>query len=149
MNCKEVHNNLTDLVGGSLDKDRRAKIIEHLKQCNDCNILADRMKESFRIIEKEKIVEYDPEFINRLESRMAESRVVHMNPIWQITRVAVAVAIVVLGVFSGINIGRFTNEVAVNDNSDEFSEEFYSLNDIYKEPIENFFLLNIEDDEQD
>ena len=149
MKCSEVHNNLTDFIEGLLDKENEAEVQEHLGHCHNCGILAERVKESFSILEKEKEVDFDHGFISRVESRMEETRVVQMNPVFRIARIAVAAAIVILGIFSGINIGRITHGTSGAISTDEFSEEFYSLNDIYKEPIETFFILNIESDEQD
>ena len=65
-------------------------------------------------------------------------------PLFSIIKYAAAAAVIIFGVFTGINIAKVASGVY---RTGELSDEEYYLNDMYQEPIESFFLIKYEDNE--
>lgn len=147
MKCKEAHKNLIFYLEGSLDSTLNNGINEHLAACPDCRGFADKLRLTNDIIEEEKEFGADTDFFEKITERMEAESKRTIGPLMHYLRTAVAAAVVVLGILSGVNIARVTTSNTLASSNVEFSEEFYSLNDLYKEPIESFFLLNDLDNE--
>lgn len=145
MDCSKIHKDLIFYTEGSLDEKNRKAVEEHLLKCEDCSAFADMLKASLDIIAQEKMVDEDTAFADRVMEGMkkGEARTITLTGI---LRYAAAAAVIILGVFSGVNIARISSVPSENKVS-EFSEEVYYLNDMYQEPIESFFLLKYEDNE--
>ncbi|MDZ7738865.1 MAG: zf-HC2 domain-containing protein [Bacteroidales bacterium] len=145
MDCSKIHKDLIFFIEGSLDEEKRKAVDEHLLICEDCSAFADMLKASLDVISQEKKVEEDKTFADRVIEGMKKEEAKTIT-LTGILRYAAAAAIIILGVFSGINIAKVTTVPGENKVS-EFSDEVYYLNDMYQEPIESFFLLKYEDNE--
>ncbi len=145
MDCSKIHKDLIFFIEGSLAEEKRKSVDEHLRTCEDCSAFADMLKASFDVIGQEREVEEDKTFADRVIEGMKKKEAKTIT-LTGILRYAAAAAVIILGVFSGVNIARVTSVPSENRVS-EFSDEIYYLNDMYQEPIESFFLLKYEDNE--
>lgn len=146
MNCSEVHNDLIFFIEGSLDEKRSTEIKEHLSTCKKCSDFADYLRESLDIINEEKQVAGDSGFAERIISILDTGGKDKKTYSLRILKYAAAAAVIMLGVFTGINLGKVASGYNHNDGSAQ-SDELYYLNDLYQEPIESFFLIKYEDNE--
>lgn len=144
MECRKVHNDLIFFLEGSLDEKNNANIKQHLETCKECSDFADMLRESLDVIEYEKKVSEDNDFAERIIAELSGKGRKHKTYSLSIFRYAAAAAIIIFGVFTGINIARLASGYDHNGLT-EMSEETYYLNDMYQEPIESFFLINYED----
>ena len=144
MECSKVHNDLIFYLEGSLDEKSNADIKHHLGTCKRCSDFADMLRESLDVIEYEKKVGEDNDFADRIIDELSGKRKKSKTYPLSILRYAAAAAIIIFGVFTGINIARLASGYDQNGLT-EMSEETYYLNDMYQEPIESFFLINYED----
>jgi len=146
MNCNEVNKHLIFYLEGSLSRDLSRQIGEHLGECTGCNEFAEVMRGSLSVLEDEKRIQPDPGFYGRVISRMESEKPLTASPYRRIVQFAAAAAVIIFGIFSGINIAKFTTDY-ISYYEVELSDEFYYMNDIYQEPIEIFFLLNVRGNE--
>ena len=146
MECSKVHNELIFFIEGNLDEKRSAEIKEHLADCRECSAFADMLRESLDVIEEEKSIPEDKGFADRIIAKIDSGERTQKPRTLNILRYAAAAAVIIFGVFTGMNIARLASGYQGNG-SGEISEEVYYLNDMYQEPIESFFLLKYEDNE--
>ncbi|MGM0463553.1 MAG: anti-sigma factor family protein [Bacteroidota bacterium] len=145
MDCSEIHKDLIFYIEGSLAEEKRKSVEEHLLNCEDCSAFADMLKASLDTIGREKMVDEDTAFADRVIGGMKKEKAKTIT-LTGILRYAAAAAVIILGVFSGVNIAKVTSVPSENEVS-EFSDEIYYFNDMHQEPIESFFLLKYENNE--
>ncbi|HDZ40674.1 MAG TPA: hypothetical protein ENH59_03205 [Bacteroidetes bacterium] len=146
MECKEVHNDLIFFIEGNIDDKRSAEIKEHLEACHECADFADKLRASLDVIEAEKKVSENNDFADRIMAELNSRERKQKTYSLRILRYAAAAAVIIFGVFTGINIARMSSGYGENGLAG-MSEEMYYLNDLYQEPIEGFFLIKYEDNE--
>lgn len=146
MECSKVHKDLIFYLEGNLDEEMSSDIREHLSTCSACSDFAAMLRDSLGIIERERQVNEDNDFADRVIAALPPGeRTASILPI-SILRYVAAAAVIVFGVFTGINIAKMTMEQDSSMRGDLIDEAYY-LNDMYHEPIESFFLLKYEDNE--
>lgn len=145
MDCSKIHNDLIFYIEGSLAEGKRNAVEEHLRNCAECSAFADMLRASLNVIAQEKMVEEDSGFADRVVREMKKGQA-GISTFTGILRYAAAAAVIILGVFSGVNIAKVTSVPPDNELS-EISDEVYYLHDMYQEPIESFFLLKYGDNE--
>lgn len=146
MDCSRVHKLLIFYLEGTLDDETGKSVEKHLRLCSNCAALADKLRLSLGVIDQEKEVLEDNGFTDMVLIRMRSEKRTVSAPFLSILKYAAAAAVIILGVFTGINLGK------VITGSDEYrsvelSDEEYYLYDMYQEPIESFFLVNHDDNE--
>lgn len=146
MECSKIHNDLIFFIEGKLDKRRSAEIEEHLAACSECSAFADMLRASLGVIEEERIIPEDKGFADRIIAKVDFGERKQRTRTLSILRYVAAAAVIIFGVFTGMNIARLASAYQVEGPA-EISEEAYYLNDMYQEPIESFFLLRYEDNE--
>ena len=146
MDCSKVHKNLIFYIEGSLDKEASQSVKEHLDNCNDCSAFADMLQDSLGVIEEERIVHEDSQFTDRVIAGMQQVRGEAVTIRLTVLRYIAAAAVIVFGVFTGINIARVLSGYD-NDMAFDINSEAYYVHDMHQEPIERFFLLNYDDNE--
>ncbi len=146
MECSKAHNDIIFYIEGSLDKKRSSAIKQHLDTCKNCSDFADKLRESLDVIEAEKKVSEDNDFADRVMAEVFVQGKKQNTYSLEILRYAAAAAIIIFGVFTGINIARLASGYDQEELT-EMTDETYYLNDMYQEPIESFFLINYEDNE--
>lgn len=146
MDCSRVHKHLIFYIEGSLEADNFSAMEEHLRICNECSSFADMLRASLNVIEQEKKIIDDNDFTGKVMARINSGERVVNTYLVRIIRYAAAAAIVIIGVFTGINIAKVASGSG-EYRTGELSDEEYYLNDMYQEPIESFFLLKNEDNE--
>lgn len=146
MDCSEVHKNLIFYLEGSLDEGLSLSVEEHLGLCSDCDAFADMMRKSLGTIEEEKNITEDKGFADSVLTALNSGKNTVNIPVLNILRYTAAAAVIVFGIFTGINIAKVAFESGEYVTG-ELSDEAYYLNDVYQEPIESFFLLKYEDNE--
>ena len=146
MECSKVHKDLIFYIEGNPDEEMSNNIREHLSTCKECSDFAAMLRNSLGIIERERQINEDHDFADRVIAAIPSGeRTARILPI-SILRYVAAAAVIVFGVFTGINIARMTM-VQDSNMRGELIDEAYYLNDMYHEPIESFFLLKYEDNE--
>lgn len=146
MDCSEVHINLISYIEGSLDKETAGAVSGHLDKCNECSAFMDMLRGSLAVIEQEKNVPANPGFTASIMAAMHRQQKDTGTVKLSVLRYIAAAAVIVFGVFTGINIARVVTGTDDGALYDADSEAYY-LNDMYHEPIESFFLLNYDDNE--
>jgi anti-sigma factor RsiW len=146
MECSKVHNDLIFFIEGNLDKKGSAEIEEHLAACQECLAFADMLRASLGVIEEEKNIPDDIGFADRIIAKVDFGERKQKTRTLSILRYVAAAAVIIFGVFTGMNIARLASGYQ-GDGTGEISEEVFYLNDMYQEPIESFFLLKYEDNE--
>jgi len=140
MNCKEVNNKLIFYIENTLSIEENNAIENHIDKCDKCSKLHNTLKESFEIIENEKIKEADSFFYTRLSEKIKKIDKQKEKQIWlkskhdYIHSIAAAIAIF-LSIYSGILLGSTQtniNEVSINyEEVDEYElvAESYNLSE--------------------
>jgi len=146
MDCNKVHKDLIFYLEGSLDERTTRSVEKHLDKCSDCAAFANMLRESLEVIEKEKNVHEDLHFADRVIAAMQEEKNETITIRLSVLRYIAAAAVIVFGVFTGINIARVVSGYD-NDMAYDINNEAFYVNDMYQEPIESFFLLNYDDNE--
>ena len=147
MNCKQVHKEIFFYINGDIKPQKGSQVDEHLKGCSDCSEFLVYLTKSLDTIPVEKDIKRDPDFYNRINKELTKSQNPGLRSIYPLVRSVAAAAVIVFGTFSGINIARLSTGSTYDDLI--IDEEYYYINDIYQEPIENFFLINGDSHEQD
>ncbi len=140
MDCKEVNNKLIFYIENTLSIEENNAIENHIKKCDKCRKLHNTLKESFEIIENEKIKETDSFFYTRLSEKIKKIDKPNKKQIWlkskQVYLQSIAAAIIMfLSIYSGILLGSTQtniNEVSVNYekvNEYELVAESYNLSE--------------------
>ena len=146
MECSKVHNDLIFFIEGTLREKRKAEIREHLDSCRDCSDFADMLRASLEVIEEEKLISEDSGFNEKVMARVNLGTGKKKSAAFTVIRYIAAAAVIIFGVFTGMNIARLASGYH-DEGTTGISEEEYYLNDMYQEPIESFFLLKYEDNE--
>lgn len=146
MNCNQVHKHLIFYIEGSLDEVKSKSVEEHLRLCTNCAAFADMLRASLGVIEEEKKINEDNEFAGKVIGEMHSAKKAVGIPLFSIIKYAAAAAVIIFGVFTGINIAKVASGPG-GYRTGELSDEEYYLNDMYQEPIESFFLIKYEDNE--
>lgn len=146
MECSKIHNDLIFFIEGSLDERRSAEIEQHLASCKECSAFADMLRASLGVIEEERNIPVDQGFADRIIAKVDSRERKQKTRTLSILRYVAAAAVIIFGVFTGMNIARlasaYQDEVPAG-----IGEEAYYINDMYQEPIESFFLLKYEENE--
>ncbi len=146
MDCNRVHKHLIFYLEGSLDDETNKSVEEHLRLCPACAASADKLRLSLGVIEQEREVFEDNGFADKVLDRMRSEKRPVSAPVLSIFKYAAAAAVIIFGVFTGINLGKVTTGSG-DYSSSELSDEEYYLYDMYQEPIESFFLVNNDNNE--
>ncbi|HCC70990.1 MAG TPA: hypothetical protein DEQ09_07565 [Bacteroidales bacterium] len=147
MDCEKVHKDLIFYIEGSLDEETMRSVEDHLSSCSSCAGFADMLRTSLDIIEKEKKIPEDREFTDKVIAGISEERKTgKVTPLVAILRYVAAAAVIIFGVFTGMNIAKVVSGTGDNVTG-AMDDEVYIINDLYQEPIESFFLLKYKDDE--
>ncbi len=146
MKCSEVHNELIFYAEGSLEKGKSIAVQEHLRKCSTCNSDIELIKASLNIIEEEKKVDEDVFFAGQIIEKMKPAAKYPDNTVFMFLKYAAAAAVVILGIFTGVNIARLTTGGTARTSGLYYDEAYY-MNDMDQEPIESFFLLKFEENE--
>ena len=146
MECSKIHNDLIFFIEGSLDERRSAEIEQHLASCRECSAFADMLRASLGVIEEERNIPVDQGFADRIIAEVDSRERKQKTRTLSILRYVAAAAVIIFGVFTGMNIARLASGYQ-DEAPAGIDEEAYYLNDMYQEPIESFFLLKYEDNE--
>jgi anti-sigma factor RsiW len=146
MDCSKVNKYLIFYIEGDLDDEKSRSVEEHLRLCPGCAALADMLKESLGVIEQEKKVNEDNDFATSVIARMDSEKKSADTPLFNMFRYAAAAAVIIFGVFTGINIAKIVSGSG-DYSTVEISDEEYYLYDMFQEPIESFFLLKYDENE--
>jgi anti-sigma factor RsiW len=146
MECSKIHNDLIFFIEGNLDEKISAEIEEHLTACRECSDFAAMLRASLGVIEEEKRIPEDQGFAEKIIAQVEPRERKQKSRSLNLIRYAAAAAVIILGVFTGMNIARLASGYHEKGMA-ELSEEAYYLNDMYQEPIKSFFLLKYEDNE--
>ncbi|MBN1252474.1 MAG: zf-HC2 domain-containing protein [Bacteroidales bacterium] len=152
MKCKEVNKELIFYTDNNLSKEKKQAIENHLKTCAHCRNLYNVFKESFEIIEKEKIKELDSFFYSHLSEKINQIENKKEKVIWlkskQVYFQAIAASLIIfLSIYSGIFLGTTNLDKSANyTNSEDYElfAESYNLNQNTKSTYE-MSLLEIEE----
>jgi hypothetical protein len=71
MNCKDVRENLIELLaGGSAD----AAVTSHVKECSSCSQELESLRETMALLDEWEVPETSPYFLTRLQAHLKEER---------------------------------------------------------------------------
>ena len=118
MNCKEVNKELIFYIEDSISIEKKQAIENHINECTNCRKLYDVLRESFEIIENEKITKTDSFFYTRLSEKIKQIDKPKEKQIWlkskQVYLQSIAASIaIILSIYSGILLG--STEVNANN----------------------------------
>ncbi|MCF6240339.1 MAG: zf-HC2 domain-containing protein [Bacteroidales bacterium] len=122
MNCKEVENNLIFYIEGELDTNFSKKLNAHLKTCSSCNALYKNMKADMDFLSKDKALQTNPFFYQRLEQKIKNNNKENSkNNIKQLYIQALTyAAAIIIAVFIGVALGKdyqITDEFAMEEDA--------------------------------
>lgn len=117
MNCKNVKKNLVSFLENELPEEQRDQIEKHLKICPHCSHLLEEFSELWQAAEHREKIKPSPYFWTRLKQRIGEYEE-GKKPVWGWlgglvgwARPAVAVAVLLIGIFAGHSLGNFPQSV--------------------------------------
>ncbi|MCK4225121.1 MAG: zf-HC2 domain-containing protein [candidate division Zixibacteria bacterium] len=117
MNCKNIKKSLVSFLENELPEERRVEIENHLKICPHCSHLLEEFSELWQAVEHREKIQPSPYFWTRLKQRIVEYEE-GRKPVlgwfggligW--ARPAVAVAVLLIGIFLGYSLGNFPQTV--------------------------------------
>jgi hypothetical protein len=131
---------LEHYLTGSLDKDLKLQVEEHLSICSDCNESLDLLKMVESVISGEKDMESNPFLATRVMSVIEEiektDKDTVINTIFgRLLKPALITASLAASLILGIAMGNLIRPVY---NSEQIPEEIAYLNDSYIESLELF-----------
>ena len=117
MNCKNIKKNLVLFLENELTEEQRVEIENHFKICPDCFRLLEEFSQLWGALERGEKIQPSPYFWTRLKQRVIEYEE-GRKPVWgwlgglvRWTRPAVAVAVLLIGIFAGYSLGNFPQSV--------------------------------------
>ena len=147
MKCKNIHNDLISYLEGSLAKDESDAVEKHLNSCDECRKFSDKLRVTLGYIDIEKEVSVTPGFADKVLTKL-DSEVEEYSLINRLMPVLTAAAVVLFAVFVGNSLAKqFSGSRDMVEQG--YHEEFLYANEIYMEPIENFFLITEDNYEKD
>ena len=66
--CEEVRKELSNFLDGEIDPQLRAQILQHLRHCRRCSVLADSIRKVIYIVGDDRIFEVPVGYSERLHS---------------------------------------------------------------------------------
>lgn len=147
MKCKDVHREILEFTDANIKTGRSEDIQKHLQTCTDCKRYAEFVEANLLVIETDKVVQVSSDFDDILLGKLVPlKKTVKLSRI--ILSTLTAAAMVMFGIFTGLNIGSSFG----SDNGYEYAElpsEYYYSNDFQLESIESFFITNDKSNEED
>ncbi len=64
--CEQVLKELSNFLDGDVDPQLRAEIVEHLRQCHRCSVLADSTRKVLYVVGDERVFEIPVGYSERL-----------------------------------------------------------------------------------
>jgi predicted anti-sigma-YlaC factor YlaD len=117
MNCKNIKKNLVLFLENQLPEEHQVQMKKHLKNCPDCSCLLEEFSELWGALEGREKIQPSPYFWTRLKQRIIEFEE-GRKPVWGWleglvgwARPAVAVAVLLVGIFAGYSLGNFPQTV--------------------------------------
>lgn len=151
MKCNNIHNDLISYLEGSLSREESNAIEKHLNTCDECMKFSDKLRVTLGYIDIEKEVSVTPGFADMVLTKLdneVDNEVEEFSLINRMMPALTAAAVVLFAVFVGNTLAKqFSGGGDMVEQG--YHEEFLYANEIYLEPIENFFLLTEENYEKD
>jgi hypothetical protein len=139
MKCTRPVSDLIFYAEGTLNTEKIPEIELHLSDCTMCKEFLESVKTALSYIESDKVIEVNPYFYTRVESRM-QSMVTHVPVSFKrFIPALVAATIFIGGVLTGINIGKLL-PVSQYKSEEALTQERKYLDELDQESIETFFL---------
>ncbi len=143
MKCREIHQNISSYINGSLSGQEFENFESHLETCTSCAQLLANVTSTLSSIDVRAQLQPNPYLYTRLiqeiENRKQKGWIAGMQRILQ---PIAFVAILIIGVYLGIGLGN--NYVVIDEEyaSTEMQNfvDDYLFNDMDYEPIESFLL---------
>jgi hypothetical protein len=145
MNCIEINKDMIDFLEDKLPEEKSSEFKSHLKECRQCSEFSSFLEHSLKQIEIEKQVKDDHKFIIEVFDRI-DSKPNLTTRVRSIVPILAAASVIVFAVFTGINIARYSSGTFIPE-SNSSNNDILFANELSREPIENFFLIN--EDEKD
>jgi len=109
MKCRQVQNNLIDLIEQSLPDSLSDDMFKHIKSCIECGELYKNVLSTYSVIDSMTKPEINPFFFTRLQQRLESREKLETPMIPNFIRRLQPIAIVfllIIGIGSGILIGK-------------------------------------------
>jgi hypothetical protein len=153
MNCKETKENLIFYVDGSLNPAESSQFQKHLEGCDECRSSYLFLKNTLRVIEKEKTRDTNPYFsmkvMERLKIQSGPKQISGYFSFDRIYKPSLAFLLTGLAIYAGILLGgSFSQKFERNSSMDSRTEQFqtvadaYFLNDLEIENIETILITD-------
>ncbi|MBM3420762.1 MAG: hypothetical protein FJY11_06475 [Bacteroidetes bacterium] len=147
MKCTRPHKDLFRYAEGVLSTGEAAAVEKHLEGCVSCREFLTELKGVFGVIEREKVIEENPFFFTRVETRMLRSAPASLFTIRRLIPTMVAALFFIGGVLTGINIGKLYGTGADSTEALVYESKQF-LDDFSQEPIESY-MINLYPDTDD
>lgn len=147
MECKDVHKEILEFKDSNFKSGRSEDTKNHIQTCTECKRYSEFIEANLIYIETEKAVQVSSDFDEILLGKLGtKKKTVKMPRI--ILSTLTAAAMIMFGIFTGLNIGSSFS----SDKGYEYAElpsEYYYSNDLQLESIESFFITNDKSNEED
>jgi len=74
MKCKDFQNKIIFFIDGELDKESSIKFESHIKSCNECRQLFEKVNSSYSHINEDRIAEINPFFYSRIAAAIESEK---------------------------------------------------------------------------
>lgn len=141
MKCKTLRNDLIFYAEDSISAERRQLIDSHLEECSECREFLIFLKQSVKVIEKDKEISSNPFLYTRILTKIDANE--HQTSGYS-KRLIPAFAfsiILAASILGGVYLGKLYSENTSRYSSD-LQEEISYLDEIKQESIETFFLTS-------
>ncbi|MCX6241535.1 MAG: zf-HC2 domain-containing protein [Bacteroidetes bacterium] len=118
MDCKFVNDNLFSITENRLSEAEQALVIKHIAGCPGCTAAVDSFTSIIGMIEKDTKIEPDPflaaRILQNMESQYSPARQGIFFLIPRVLQPVLAVALILLAVFSGFLAGKQGRQISGN-----------------------------------
>ena len=133
MRCKEFENKIIDYLESNLPHADMERMEEHKEECRNCNRLYSEIRQTYGMLDNERIPVLQDGFFERVQAKKRQSRnttgrVITLNRVYA---AAAAIAIMVglaLGIMLGSNLADNRESLADNEHiyyMDSIASDFY------------------------
>jgi predicted anti-sigma-YlaC factor YlaD len=117
MNCKNIKKNLVSFLENELTEEQRVEIENHIKICPDCSRLLEEFSQLWGVVQRREKIQPSPYFWTRMMQRIGEyeegrkAAFGRLGGLVRWTRLAIAIAVLVICVLAGYSLGNFPRSV--------------------------------------